>query len=52
MPPANYGVLKGKAIDSRDGMGQSPHFQILIVDDNLWRRQNCCITWMRTSTIR
>ena len=38
MPLANYGVLKGKAIDSRDGMGQSPHFQILIVDDDLRHR--------------
>jgi len=34
----NYGVLKGKAIDSRDGMGASPHFQILIVDDDLRHR--------------
>jgi len=34
----NYGVLKGKAIDSREGMGSSPHFQILIVDDDLRHR--------------
>ena len=34
----NYGVLKGKAIDSREGMGTSPHFQILIVDDDLRHR--------------
>ena len=38
MPLKNYGVLKGKAIDSRDGMGASPHFQILIVDDDLRHR--------------
>lgn len=34
----NYGVLKGKAIDSREGMGASPHFQVLIVDDDLRHR--------------
>jgi len=38
MPLKNYGVLKGKAIDSREGMGASPHFQILIVDDGLRHR--------------
>ncbi len=38
MPLKNYGVLKGKAIDSREGMGASPHFQILIVDDDLRHR--------------
>ncbi|MEA3323898.1 MAG: DUF2278 family protein [Euryarchaeota archaeon] len=38
MPLKNYGVLKGKAIDSRDGMGSSPHFQILLVDDDLRHR--------------
>ena len=38
MPLENYGVLKGKAIDSREGMGTSPHFQILIVDDDLRHR--------------
>lgn len=38
MPLKNYGVLKGKAIDSREGMGTSPHFQILIVDDDLRHR--------------
>ena len=34
----NYGVLKGKVIDSRDGMGASPHFQILLVDEDLRHR--------------
>ena len=34
----NYGVLKGKAIDSRDGMGASPHFQVLVIDDDLRHR--------------
>jgi len=38
MPLKNYGVLKGKAIDSREGMRASPHFQILIVDDDLRHR--------------
>jgi len=33
-----YGVLKGKAIDSRNGEGNSPHFQILIIDDE-WRHR-------------
>ncbi len=33
-----YGVLKGKAIDSRNGEGSSPHFQILVVDDE-WRHR-------------
>ncbi len=34
----NYGVLKGKAIDSREGMGASPHFQVLVIDDDLRHR--------------
>lgn len=38
MPLKRYGVLKGKAIDSINGMGQSPHFQVLIVDDELKHR--------------
>ena len=38
MPTKNYGVLKGKAIDSRNGMGQNPHFQILINDDDMLYR--------------
>ncbi len=29
----NYGVLKGKAIDSRAGVGASPHYQVHLVDD-------------------
>ncbi len=34
----NYGVLKGKVIDSKEGMGASPHFQILVIDDDLRHR--------------
>lgn len=33
MPLKNYGVLKGKAIEVRLGSGQSPHYQVYIVDD-------------------
>ena len=29
----NYGVLKGKAIEVRLGAGQSPHYQVRLVDD-------------------
>ena len=29
----NYGVLKGKAIEIRLGAGQSPHYQVRIIDD-------------------
>ena len=29
----SYGVLKGKAIEVRVGAGQSPHYQVRIVDD-------------------
>ncbi len=29
----NYGVLKGKAINSRAGTGASPHYQVHLVDD-------------------
>ena len=29
----DYGVLKGKAIEVRLGAGQSPHYQVRIVDD-------------------
>ncbi len=32
MPLKNYGVLKGRAIASRTGVGQSPHYQIHIID--------------------
>ena len=28
-----YGVLKGRPINKRHGRGQSPHFQIHIIDD-------------------
>src|SRR5215212_8886888 len=33
MPLKNYGILKGKAIEVRLGAGQSPHYQVYIVDD-------------------
>ena len=33
MPLKNYGLLKGKAIEVRLGAGQSPHYQVYIVDD-------------------
>jgi uncharacterized protein YukJ len=33
MPLKNYGMLKGKAIEVRVGAGQSPHYQVRIVDD-------------------
>ena len=33
MPLHQYGVLKGRPIQKRLGMGQSPHYQIHIVDD-------------------
>lgn len=33
MPLRAYGVLKGKAIEVRLGAGQSPHYQVRIVDD-------------------
>jgi uncharacterized protein YukJ len=33
MPLKNYGILKGKAIEVRPGAGQSPHYQVRIVDD-------------------
>ncbi len=31
----DYGVLKGKAIETKKGAGSSPHFQILVSDDKL-----------------
>ncbi len=34
MPLKKYGVLKGRAIASRLGAGQSPHYQVHIIDDN------------------
>jgi uncharacterized protein YukJ len=33
MPLKHYGILKGKAIEVRLGSGQSPHYQVHIVDD-------------------
>jgi len=33
VPLRSYGVLKGKAIEVRLGAGQSPHYQVRIVDD-------------------
>lgn len=33
MPLKSYGVLKGRAINSRIGLGSSPHYQVHIVDD-------------------
>jgi len=37
MPLDRYGVLKGKAIDTRNGQGSKPHFQVKITDDDLFR---------------
>lgn len=33
MPLKSYGVLKGKAIEVRLGAGQSPHYQVRIIDN-------------------
>jgi uncharacterized protein YukJ len=33
MPLKSYGVLKGKAIEVRLGAGQSPHYQVRLIDD-------------------
>ena len=33
MPLHSYGVLKGKAVEVRLGAGQSPHYQVRVVDD-------------------
>ena len=33
MPLASYGILKGKAIEVRLGAGQSPHYQVRIIDN-------------------
>jgi len=30
--------LKGKAIESKNGVGQNPHFHVLVVDDELRHR--------------
>jgi uncharacterized protein YukJ len=37
MPINKYGVLKGKAIDIKSGQGSSPHFQVKVSDDDLFR---------------
>jgi uncharacterized protein YukJ len=37
MPINGYGVLKGKAIDTINGQGLHPHFQVKISDDDLFR---------------
>lgn len=37
MPLNLYGVLKGKAIDTRNGQGSSPHFQVEVSDEDLFR---------------
>jgi uncharacterized protein YukJ len=37
MPINGYGVLKGKAIDTKNGQGSSPHFQVKVSDDDLFR---------------
>lgn len=34
MPLKKYGVLKGRAIDCRLGVGQSPHYQVHVIDDS------------------
>jgi uncharacterized protein YukJ len=33
MPLRSYGVLKGKAIEVRIGAGQSPHYQVRLIDE-------------------
>ena len=33
-----YGILKGKAIETKKGTGNSPHFQVLVSDDKLLYR--------------
>lgn len=37
MPLKQYGVLKGKATDTRNGEGRNPHFQVKITDNDLFR---------------
>ncbi len=37
MPINNYGVLKGKAKDTREGQGKSPHFQVKVSDHERFR---------------
>ncbi len=38
MPLIGYGLLKGKAIESKNGLGENPHFHVLVVDDDLRHR--------------
>jgi uncharacterized protein YukJ len=35
MPLRSYGVLKGKAIEVRLGAGQSPHYQVRLIDNTI-----------------
>jgi uncharacterized protein YukJ len=35
MPLKSYGVLKGKAIEVRLGAGQSPHYQVRLIDNTI-----------------
>lgn len=35
MPLHSYGVLKGKAIEVRLGAGQSPHYQVRLIDNTI-----------------
>lgn len=37
IPLKKYGVLKGKAIDTRNGQGSNPHFQVKVSDEDLFR---------------
>ncbi|VVB70585.1 Uncharacterised protein [uncultured archaeon] len=37
MPINNYGVLKGKAKDTREGQGKSPHFQVKVSNHEKYR---------------
>ena len=37
MPINNYGVLKGKTKDTREGQGNSPHFQVKVSDHERFR---------------
>jgi uncharacterized protein YukJ len=33
MPIAGYSLLKGRAVDRREGSGKQPHYQVLVIDD-------------------
>jgi len=37
IPISDYGVLKGKAKDKREGQGKSPHFHVLVSDRERFR---------------